>query len=353
MAICAGASQISPGGRHKFEICVAPSRKRSGMEVKMAAVTINLAGINGIGFGIGTANGADKGDGKDGQLKNGSIFAGNINGGMSSLIEQKRAQARKQATKMLHDQFARDNEVSDNIKKLYARNETIGEELAVLAEQKKGYVEEQKALQEKYGIDPESQEQKDLELLRKANNYLKDGKLSTLSKEELERVAGMGELTEYQKRSLAYDKVIDHITSEETKLKNELMANGSSIRMTKQAILESGGKGIQNAKKAAESILQEASDAIIGMLWEEAKNHVEEEMEKLVEAAKEQAEKKEEEEEKLEAAKEDKEEQKELTEAIQESTAEQSKLQDEIKKIMMEAELLQEDMKGLVVNDVV
>ena len=102
----------------------------------MAAVTINLAGINGIGFGIGTANGADKGDGKDGQLKNGSIFAGNINGGMSSLIEQKRAQARKQATKMLHDQFARDNEVSDNIKKLYARNETIGEELAVLAEQK-------------------------------------------------------------------------------------------------------------------------------------------------------------------------------------------------------------------------
>ena len=159
----------------------------------MAAVTINLAGINGIGFGIGTANGADKGDGKDGQLKNGSIFAGNINGGMSSLIEQKRAQARKQATKMLHDQFARDNEVSDNIKKLYARNETIGEELAVLAEQKKGYVEDRKALQEKYGIDPESQEQKDLELLRKANTYLKDGKLSTLSKEELERVAGMGD----------------------------------------------------------------------------------------------------------------------------------------------------------------
>ena len=33
MAICAGASQISPDGRRKFEICVAPSHKRSGMEI--------------------------------------------------------------------------------------------------------------------------------------------------------------------------------------------------------------------------------------------------------------------------------------------------------------------------------
>ena len=31
-AICVGASQISPDGRRKLEICVAPSRKRSGME---------------------------------------------------------------------------------------------------------------------------------------------------------------------------------------------------------------------------------------------------------------------------------------------------------------------------------
>lgn len=35
MAFCAGASQINPNGRHKFEICGAPSRKRSGMEIRM------------------------------------------------------------------------------------------------------------------------------------------------------------------------------------------------------------------------------------------------------------------------------------------------------------------------------
>ncbi len=34
-AICAGASQISLDGRRKLEICVAPPRKRSGMEIRM------------------------------------------------------------------------------------------------------------------------------------------------------------------------------------------------------------------------------------------------------------------------------------------------------------------------------
>jgi len=136
----------------------------------------------------------------------------------------------------------------------------------------------------------------------------------------------------------------------EKELQNERMGNTSSITATKQAILEAGGKGMRTAKKMAGSILDAASDAIIGMLWEDAKEHVDEELEKLMEAAKEQAEKKEEEEEKLENIKEEKEEQEELTKTIQESSSEQAKLQDEIKKIMQEAELLEEDMKGLAVD---
>ena len=42
MAICAGASQISPDGRRKFEICVATSRKRSGMENIMKKYWVSL-----------------------------------------------------------------------------------------------------------------------------------------------------------------------------------------------------------------------------------------------------------------------------------------------------------------------
>ncbi len=313
----------------------------------MASVTINLAGLNeNAGFGVYTG----KGNGKDGQVKNGSIFAGNINGGMADLIEQKRAQARKQATKIIRDQFARDNEITNRMNEMRARNEEIAGELSIFAKQRNAYIEEQEALKEQYGVAPDSQEQKDLELLRKAGSSLKDGKFEGLSEEEVQRLANMGEPTQYQRRALAYDKVIRHITSMEAELLDEKMANTASIQASKQAILEAGGKGIRNAKKAAESVLQAASDAVIGMLWEDAKKHVEEELEKVMEAAKEQAEKKEEQEEKLEAIKEKKEEQEDLAEVIRESASEQTKLQDEIKKIMKEAELLEEDMKGLLVD---
>ena len=52
-AICAGASQISPDGSRKSEICGAPSRKRSGMEIKMCtsfAVYHKEKAIYGMNF---------------------------------------------------------------------------------------------------------------------------------------------------------------------------------------------------------------------------------------------------------------------------------------------------------------
>ncbi len=315
----------------------------------MAAVTVNLAGLNGnAGFGTNAAKGMYGENG--GQTKNGTVFLGNKNNGINSLIEQKRAQARKQATKVLRDQFAKDNKITDGMNELRARNAEIEEEMRALYEMRKGYMEERDALMEKYGVDPDSQEQKDLELIRKGSSLMEAGNLAAMGKDELERLAGLGERTEYQQRSLEYDKIIDHIVAMEKELQNERMGNTSSITATKQAILEAGGKGMRTAKKMAGSILDAASDAIIGMLWEDAKEHVDEELEKLMEAAKEQAEKKEEEEEKLENIKEEKEEQEELTKTIQESSSEQAKLQDEIKKIMQEAELLEEDMKGLAVD---
>lgn len=319
----------------------------------MATVTINMAGINGnAGYGIhaaGSGSGAEKGD--NGQVKNGSVFLGNKKGGISDLVEQKRAQARKQAAKVLRDQFAVDNKITDNMNELRARNGEIQKELADLTEQKRGFMEEQEALREKYGVDPDSQEQKDLDLIRKANNYFKQGNLVILTEDELKRLANMGGRTEYQQRSLEYDAVIGRITAMEAELNQERVGNTGVILDTKQSILEQGGKGIRAAKKAAESILGAASDSIIGMLWQDAKKHVDEEMEKLVEAAKEQAEKKEEQEEKLEETKEEKEEQEEMVEAIRETASEQEKLQSEIKKILAEAELLADDMKGIVVND--
>lgn len=316
--------------------------------------TIHGSGTNGtigIGFAVSGIE-KEKEEGKNSQLKNGTVFAGNLNNMTADRIEQKREQARKQAAKMVMDQFGRDNEITDGLNELRARNDAIRKEQSGLNDQIDYFKQEQEALKERYGITDDSQEQKDLELLRRANNAFKAGGGAALeqgfSKEELEQVAAMGEPTEYQQRALAYDKIIESLDDQKEELEKERRSNTSAVVETKRELVKN--TGMIKAGDAAQDILDSASDEIRGMMWEDAKKHMDEEMEKLVEAAKEAAEKKEEQEEKLEAAKEDKEEQKELVETIQDGISDQEKLQSEIEKIMKEAELLKEDMKGLVVD---
>ncbi len=320
----------------------------------MGTVTINLAGLVGnTGSGI-VAAGAGKE--KDGQVKNGSIFAGNINNISNDRIEQKRASARKQATKAIMDQFHTDNEVTDTMKELRGRNKEIDQEIAELREQRKVFEEDQEALKDKYGITSDSEEQKELDLIRKAKNAFNNGRLGDLTKEELEQVANMdpSKLSEYQQRSLQLDSIMSTMFDAPiAELEKEKVANGSVVGSLKQGLLKTSYKGISKAYKAADTIMEAASKEIMGMMWDDAKKHVDEKMQELVEAAKEKAEEKEEEEKKLEAAKEEKEEQKELTEQIQESTADQEQLQGEIDKILKDAELLEEDLKGLVVDGMV
>lgn len=319
----------------------------------MSMATVNLAGLMG-NMAAGAGITGSKGEGQDGngQMKNGSIYAGNINSMTNDRIEQKRAMARRQASKALMDQFAADNAVTDRMKELRTRNAEIKEEISGLQEQRKVFTQEQEALKEKYGIDPDSEEQKQLESIRRVKKAAKSGDWSAVSDEDIETVAGMDKtrLTEYQTRSLGYDEIIGLYDSEIDELNRESRINSSSIQGMKQGLLETSYKGISKAYKAADKIMEAASKDIIGMAWEDAKKHVEEEFEKVVEAAKEKAEEKEEQEEKLETAKEKKEDQEELAEAIQDGAKEQAQLQKEIDKIIKDAELLEEDMKGIAVD---
>lgn len=315
--------------------------------------TINMAGINGCnngyrgnGLGIWGSDAGSKTDGKNG--KNGTIFAGNINNMTNDRVEQKRAQARKQATKAVMDQFASDNEITDGLNEKRERNAWLRTEMDVMNQERNSYVEAREALKEQYGIEEDSKEQQDLELYRKAKKLYKTGQLGTMSKDELERLAGMDEMTEYQQRALEYDDIIERYDADMEKMKLEMNGNTRAVELTKREMVKN--TGMIKAEKMADNILENASDAIVGMLVDDAKKHMDEEMEELVEAAKKEAEKKEEEEARLEEKKEEDEEQEELIEQIQEGTTEQAKLQQEIDKILKEAELLAEDIKGLVVN---
>ena len=129
------------------------------------------------------------------QNKNGnmnSISGANLKG--ESLIAQRRGLARKQALKVVSDAFGGE-------KKLDAQMQGIKDEIKRLQDvinEKRTDTRDNdarlKELQEQYGIDPDSEENKNLEQLALKMNYSKDG----LSDEE------KGKLSEYQQQALYY-----------------------------------------------------------------------------------------------------------------------------------------------------
>lgn len=309
-------------------------------------VTISLAGLNAdIGMGVNAA-GVKQNEEKESQVKNGSIFAGNLNNIKPDRIEQKRAEARKQAAKIVMDQFASDKEIMDGLDKMQKQVKDLTHEVKALNAEKMEFQDSRDGLLDKYGITEDSQEHQDLELIRKAEQ---PGGLANLNEEEVERLANMGELTDYQSEALYHDEMLAYLDTVIDEYDRQIKGLNGAIKATHQAMLEDCN-GMAKAQKTADKILEAAAKAIVGMAWEDAKDHIDEEFEKLVEEAKEAAEKKEEEEEKLDEIKEEKEEQEELTEIAGESVTGQDKIQSELEKILKEAELLKEDLKGLVVD---
>lgn len=309
--------------------------------------TINPAGwYSYMGSGMPVAAGNKKG-----QVRNGSVFAGNMGGSLESRIGQKMAQARRQAARVIRDQFDTDSRFTTELDRVRTLNRDMREEMARLNEERKGYVADREALKDIYGIGEDSREQQELELLRRADKAGKEMRLGDLGREELERIANMGELTEYQERALAYDDIIEGFDRQIRDLQDIIGGNSRAIESTKLETVKN--QGMLKALDAADEMLAAASDAIQGMLWEEARKHIQEEMEEMAEAAGEKAEEKAEEEERLEARREEREEQKELTELIRETASDLKVLQQEIDRILGEAGLVTEDAKGLLVDGII
>ncbi len=264
---------------------------------------------------------------KEEQLKNGSIFASKLNL-KDDIISMKREQARKQAYKAIMDFRAVDQKmdqtITDNRDMIAALKEESKELLSEINE-----IETQKEkLKEKMGITEESQEEKDLEILRKASK-----EPFNLSEEESKRLKEMGPKTEYQERMLEYDQAEDYYKSLLSNNKEQILQADGEIKGIKTARLKS--RGMINAKKESEEILKAASKEIIGMLVDESKEYVDKKIE--------------EEKEKEEAKTEDaaaKEETSQL-ENIQEVSSEQNKFEMEVKKLLEKQKLLEEDLKGV------
>lgn len=246
---------------------------------------------------------------EQGQKK--SIFVGKLSDPIEERIEQKREAARKQAAKVLQEQFAVDKDIEESIN---TRRERKKELLAEKKEIENSQKEAEKQLEVLKQQEPASEEER----------------------KELET-----KILEQQKAFLGYG-------FEVWQKGEEIREVDIALRQTKIDMLQY--HGMVDATKSADSIIENASEQITGMLMQEAKDHVDKELEEKVEKAKEKAEEKEVQEEKLEKTKEKKEEAEALTEAIQEGGNEQVKIDQELKQILKESELLEEEMKGLIVD---
>ena len=317
------------------------------------------------------------------QLKSGSINMNDLSGKMDTILMRKQL-AKKRAMKVISDAWAGDKKIDLGIEESKAH---IRELESDISENQK-FVDKcnthKEELKEQYGVADDSEEQKDLELLEKANQAKTNPNIY-LSKEEEERLAEIADkpLTEYQQRCLDLDSSAGVYQKKIDDAKAEIMGENASIRAVRIERLKH--HEMVDAQKEADEINAAASKEVIGMLMGEAKDYIDETRKEQQEAAKEKAEEKEEQEEKLEEQRAEKEEQLEQLELdraenreAEEVKAEQrknareqadlimeaeehfidptsntSQVQMEIKDMLQKMKLLEEDLKGAKVDNTV
>lgn len=227
-----------------------------------------------------------------------TIFAGDLNLAENP-IAKKRREAQEKALKIVRSAWESDQSVEKSIqdrKDSYDKMKQLKEEAQATI---KDIEANKAALKEEYGIEDDSQEQEDLELLEKYQNMLAGVSTESFTEEEEKRLGEISSkpLTEYQRAALDLNEQKIKFKKDIKKAEQQMQAVNSEIRSIEQEKLKSDP--MAEAQKAADSVRKAASDEIIGMLVDEAKEHIDEELEEEKEKAKEAAEEKEEKEEQL------------------------------------------------------
>ncbi|MBR1771584.1 MAG: hypothetical protein IJ747_06105 [Lachnospiraceae bacterium] len=273
-------------------------------------------------------------------------------------VAHKKAQAQKQAMKLVGDVFAGDRKVDQELEGHRERIRQLQQENGAHRRSIRDIEDNREALRQNCGVAADSQEEKDLQLLAKEKEASFAGSsvhLSAEEREEVERIKEKG-LTQYQQDSLAMKEDERYFAESIAKSDQEIRMENAIISGTEIERLKS--HAMTDAQKEAEQIMQEASKDIVNLLVDEAKDHVEEALEEKKEAAKAESEKREELQEKVDDRRQQKKEQEEFTEEILEATRGRvsgangmNEAQLEIKDMMNKMKLLEEDIKGAAVDE--
>lgn len=267
-----------------------------------------------------------------------TIHANGLNPGsdLDARIAFRKKRVQKQVFKIIGDAWDKDKKADEKLANKVTKKENNQQDISDLKDKIKDIGKFKEDLMEFYGIDPDSEEQKDLELLEKYQNNKLGVLFDEFSDEEINRLKELEktELTEYQKKSLAFsnDEIDLKKQMEDLERQNVVLAE----EIKEDTLAELKNQNMQKANEAADEIMSVASKDIIGMIIQDGKDKVDKKAEEEKEKAEKLAEEKEEEQEKLEATKERKTEQEIAALRAREEKREQEKLLDNA----LEAEIL-------------
>lgn len=287
------------------------------------------------------------------QERKATVFAGDLSLHKDS-ISIRRHEAQKRAMKFVQDAWDADRKVGQSMDELRAVREMQQEEVLRNRDQAKELADKRESLREEYGVDPESHEQKDLELLMRAvppydGSFTEEeqARLAELKGDPLAGKQGQP-LTEYQERCIAIYQ--DQKVFEQRAKQAEDYAAALQSSQTDMKIEKLKNHKMADAQKKAEKEMQQASEEIQGMMVDEAKDHVDETYEETREEAEKKAEEQEAEEEKVALRREQKEMLEARVEESREDSREAEKAQREQEKDAREEAALLKDMSEAGMN---
>lgn len=262
-----------------------------------------------------------------------SLYAGDMN--LYNEAVTKKTNARKRAMKLIMDTYGNDKKIDDGLNEIREHQKRLSENLDTANSELNRLKESKEQLKEKYEIEEDSQEQKDLELLEK---YNKDP--FSLSKEEIERLKNMGPVTDYQRETMELNALKDD-WQKVADASSEGIVNASKAISTIQ-IERLKSHEMTDSQTEAKEILESSAKEIADMILSEAKDKVDENLEEKIEDAKEAKKK-----EQAEKAAQEKE---ETIENADTENEDNEQLMKDLKKIIDEEQVVEDDIKGLIMD---
>ena len=218
-------------------------------------------------------------DTKSGQV----VFAGDLGGdfALQDRIRQRKESAMERAMKVVNDAWGGDRQMKEEIGRSKDHIRALQQENTQLRDELNELTKQSQRLEEEFHVNPESEEQQDLELLKKeiASSYQRLSGVE-LTEEEEERLSEIHEkgLTEYQSCALELE---EHMWVNRQEIyRNEKGTRTETGIETENAMIRGiheerrKSHSLVESQKQAEKILESGRDEIVAMAVKDRKSVV-------------------------------------------------------------------------------